>query len=345
MRNNRPFSKKILFLSPPIVLLLVIYFSLKGSFVALNKLGWSQTYIVEGKNKNDFQTKIKKTVQNDNKTSKTKALVKKTKTSQINQSQNKIQDLDLSKINTQKDLLEYWQKKFSSLQGKYGWYALPLKIQTGFGINYQQSFTAASVNKVPIMLKYLLDVEDGKFSLDDTYSLSSEDIEEGTGSLQYQKVGSKYSYREVFMKTGQESDNTGVNALASLIGRKTIQPWLDSLGLKSISIKNNTASPKAMAKLFQLIFQDKIFKKSQYKQLFYKAITNTDFENRIPAGVPKDVVVAHKIGNQIQTINDCGIVFAKQPYVLCILSDGIKEDEAKVILPQISRSIYNYLQK
>ena len=45
-------------------------------------------------------------------------------------------------------------------------------------------------------------------------------------------------------------------------------------------------------------------------------LQNTMWNDRINALLPKDVKVAHKIGNFQGVCNDVGIVFAEEPYIL-----------------------------
>jgi beta-lactamase class A len=69
-------------------------------------------------------------------------------------------------------------------------------------------------------------------------------------------------------------------------------------------------------------------------------MTQTDFEERIPKGVPEGVRVAHKIGTEKQVIADGGIVYGKNSYILVILSDGVLETEALKALPEISGIVW-----
>jgi len=243
---------------------------------------------------------------------------------------------------TKESALQEVKAKTSGKQGTYGWFVQSLKSGEVYGDNVDFSFTAASVNKVPIMTKYLLEVEKGNMDLDDIYSLKPGDIEEGTGTLQYQKKGTKYSFRELVSLAGKLSDNTAANALASKVGLSSIQALVDSQGMVNTNMVKNTTSPKDMGSFFVSLYLDRLIKTPDLKNLLFDSLTNTEFEDRIAAGVPSGTVVVHKIGNQIQVWNDCGLVLGKNPYALCILTDGIRESEAKEILPGISKIIWEF---
>jgi len=69
-------------------------------------------------------------------------------------------------------------------------------------------------------------------------------------------------------------------------------------------------------------------------------MTNTIYENWLAAGIPEDVRVAHKYGREVHVVNDAGIVFTDEPYVIVILSKGVIEIEADEIFPELARSVY-----
>lgn len=231
----------------------------------------------------------------------------------------------------------------NKLQGTYGIYYFNLDNNQSFGINENIVYTAASVIKIPIIVNFYQQVETGQFKETDIYTLKKADLlDYGTGVLRYQKPGSTYTLVDLVVLSGKKSDNTAAYVLEKLIGRKTIQDKLNNIGMINTSIAKNTTTPKEMGdylvKLNRLELVNEI-----NREKILSAITDTDFEERIPAGVPDMIRVAHKIGNEIQTYNDCGIIFGPQPYILCILSQGVSENEALEVIPKISRLMWEYL--
>ena len=65
------------------------------------------------------------------------------------------------------------------------------------------------------------------------------------------------------------------------------------------------------------------------------------FNDAIPAGVPKDVLVAHKTGSITRIHHDAGIVYAGRPYVVVLLVRGIQnQKESAALMARLSRTIY-----
>lgn len=248
-------------------------------------------------------------------------------------------------LNNKENLEKSINFLIKNLQGVYGIYVYQLNSQDDFGINENRVYTAASVNKIPIMVNFYQQVEKGLIKEDKDYILARKDIQDyGTGQMRYQPLGTKYRYQQLIELAGQKSDNTAAYVLGKIVGLKTIQANLIKLGMKNTSLKDNTTTPKEMGKYFVKLYQGELLNEENKEKIF-QALTKTDFEQRIPQGVPDKVRIAHKIGNEIQVYNDCGIVFNSNPYVLCILSDKVKQAEALEVIPKISRLIWEFENK
>jgi beta-lactamase class A len=73
-----------------------------------------------------------------------------------------------------------------------------------------------------------------------------------------------------------------------------------------------------------------------------------EFNESIPALLPKKVKVAHKTGWTGNVYHDTGIVYeeGRQPYIISIMTRGFAEDneqEAHACMANISRLIYEKL--
>lgn len=245
-----------------------------------------------------------------------------------------------------KDVVEGIEELVDPLQGTYGVYIESLENGTQYGINQEVEFIAASVNKVLIMAKVLKEIEEGRLDLEDEYRLQKKDIQDyGTGSMRYDRVGTSYTLDELLSLAGKKSDNTAAWVLNLMVGKKGVSDFISELRMEKTSMEDNLTTPAEMGRFFGQIYRGKILA-DDLREKFYSYLTRTELEDRIPAGVPSFVSVAHKIGNELQTINDCGIVFDKKhPYVLCIFSKKAKESEALELLPKISALVWTYESK
>lgn len=132
---------------------------------------------------------------------------------------------------------------------------------------------------------------------------------------------------------GKRSDNAVFNELVKKFGPENLQKYIADLGMAKTSLAENETTPKEMGDLFKKIYIDK-----NEKILGY--LTDTIFENWLRAGIPQEVRVAHKYGREVHIVNDAGIVFAKDPFILVIMADGVVGREADEVFPELASLVY-----
>lgn len=214
--------------------------------------------------------------------------------------------------------------------GQYGVYVIDLNSNKNMmGINEKQKFIAASVAKLPLLIAYYQAIDKGKIDPETVYVLEEKDrLVYGSGSMQNSQAGAEFSYQEVADLTANQSDNMGAELLQKFL--KTTIP--------------EEMTTEEVGKLWVDLYRNKLISGSSKEKLF-NSLTNTISEDRIPAGVPDGVRVIHKFGSEAGVVNDCGIVEAKNPYAICMLSTGVNDGEAQELLPKISRVVWEWLGK
>jgi beta-lactamase class A len=234
----------------------------------------------------------------------------------------------------------------SSKKGHYGIYFVSLTTGKEFGINATEDYTAASTIKVPINLYAFKLIAEGKVNPEEELTYTKEDYEEGTGNLQYENFGNQYSIRTLCNLSIKTSDNVAINMLIRHFNIKNIKNFEATLVKHPIDLYKNISCPKDMAIYFKNLLE---FKKQYPKEgnEFISYLENTIFSDRIPKLLPSNVLIAHKIGNQFGCIHDVGIIFAKKPFILSIMSKNIENSdddncEAYKVIPQISKMIYDF---
>jgi len=230
------------------------------------------------------------------------------------------------------------------LRGKYGVFFQVLESGQSFSLNGREKFESASLNKLPVLLTLYRQAQLGKINLDETYKLQAADKRSGAGSLQYKPAGFEITLRGMAELMGKQSDNTAFNILSRLLGAETIQQTINDLGMKDTSFADWQTTPEDIGLFFRKLYREQVVSETNRDEIL-SFLTKTIWEDRIPAGVPKEVRVAHKIGTEVGVISDAGIVFAREPYILAILSEGVNEIEAQKALVQISAKIYELTQK
>ena len=246
---------------------------------------------------------------------------------------------------------EELRKKIQTLVGNT-WknYSVYIKdYASGFtlGMNETVIFSAASVNKIPIIAALYWQVQNQAVDLDTTVTIQASDVQYyGTGTIQSDPPGSTYSVKTLARLMMQQSDNTAAYILANYtVGLDTIQTLVSRWGLTQTDIAKNKTSNKDMEILMDKIYTGKITN-TAYTQEMLAFFKDSDFEDRLPALLPKGVTVYHKIGNGQGAIHDIGIVqSANLTYYIGILtSDITNEEESVKLAAAISKAVYDYLR-
>lgn len=213
---------------------------------------------------------------------------------------------------------------------------------------------AASLIKLPVMVGVYRMTERNEIDLDEIYKLREEDRIGGSGSLVSKPKGYEVTIRKLVWHMGNESDNTAFAAIVNMVGKDKLQSEFLRMGLVNASIQRNEITPKETAKLLDELYGYELVSEDGAEEIL-EAMTDTWYEDRIPAGIIKsqelrdesrEVRVAHKVGTEIGVVSDAGIVFTdKGDYLLVIMSEGVREAEAKEVVPDISRAVWEWVSQ
>jgi len=155
-----------------------------------------------------------------------------------------------------------------------------------------------------------------------------------------------YSLKTLAKLAIEQSDNTAAYVLGNYtVGIDKTQSLVNAWGLTQTDIVNNKTSNLDIARLFEKIYNGDLTSPSSTKELlaYFK---DTDFEDRLPALLPKTVSVYHKIGNEIAVLHDAGIVTdSKTTYYIGVFTNDITDEkETEKIIAEISKLTYDYLK-
>lgn len=243
------------------------------------------------------------------------------------------------------------QKKIVSLIGNtwknYSVYVKDYSSDFTVGINESVIFTAASVNKIPILANLYVRVQKKQIDLDTPVTLQASDIQDyGTGTIRYDPPGTSYSVKTLTRLMMQKSDNTAAFLLAHyVVGVDAIQSQLADWGLTQTDMIGNKTSNKDMERMLAKIYTGGIANTALTQEML-AFMKDSDFEDRIPLLLPKDTTVYHKTGDGDGAVHDVGIIEYKDKkyYLGVFTSDITDEDQAKKLIGTLSKTVYDFLK-
>lgn len=235
--------------------------------------------------------------------------------------------------------------------GKYGVVVLDPSSGKSASIAANETFGAASIGKLPALITLYKAAARGDIDLDEEISILPSDVQGyGSGVLHTYPVGTRISLRECAYLLVNESDNTAWVMLERYLGKPEIQSQLARLGARGTDYAGRTTTPNDVLLMLQSI-ADPSFTSGKLSGEMITAMTDTYLEDRIPAGLPPDLRVAHKTGSYGNygasggSFGDAGIVFlgGQRRYFVVILSDDAQEADARAAMQEMSRAAYESL--
>lgn len=156
--------------------------------------------------------------------------------------------------------------------------------------------------------------------------------------------------RQLMNYTAAYSDNTAFNALGRLLDSEDYQDAMFGLGVPYRVITNTSGtvfkiSPKDYSNMFRSLYLSSYLRRAS-SQFILSMLANTEFTGGIPAGVPAETTVSHKVGiwEDGEYRHDCGIVYAPgNPYIICVMTMGLSETESNRVIGNVSQTVYNYV--
>jgi beta-lactamase class A len=215
------------------------------------------------------------------------------------------------------------------------------------GIDETVIYTGASVNKVPILAVLYYLEQKGEINMDQIITLQQDDIQDyGTGTIRYDPPGTTYTVKTLAKLMMEKSDNTAAYLIGNyVLSLDIIQKTLNNWNIVQTDMVNNKTSNQDMANLFEKIIDEKIANHANTLEML-AFLKNSDFEDRIPALLPNNVTVYHKIGNGPGNVHDVGVVIGptSKYYIGILTSDITDEENASKTAALISKVVYDYMQ-
>ena len=234
-------------------------------------------------------------------------------------------------------------------------------------LNADSSFHAASTMKVPVMIELFRRAAAGSFAMEQRLMLVNQfasiadgspyalDSNSDSDTTLYHRIGERVAIDTLLRLMITRSSNFATNTLIELVGAANVNRTMRSLGAQRIQVRrgvedgkafdrglNNTTTARDMAVILRSIETGAAGSPAATRAM-REILLAQEFNDKIPAGVPAGVRVAHKTGEISSHSHDAAIVYppGKQPYVLVVLTRGITDGaKASKLISDISALVY-----
>ncbi|HEY2376878.1 MAG TPA: serine hydrolase [Gemmatimonadaceae bacterium] len=225
-----------------------------------------------------------------------------------------------------------------------------------------ETFSTASLIKVPILVTLYDLSEKGQISLDDQLTLLKIDQVPGSGVLQFMHPGMTLSVHDAAVLMSILSDNTATNLLLDKIVIRRVWQKMEALGLPHTKVHSKVflriasvamdssakyglgvTTPNEMARLFEMLANGKAVSPKADSAMLDILANNEDMESmqRTVSGL----AVPHKTGATDSVRTECALFRLQSRVVACALTKQnadtrwVVDNEAQLALGKIGEAI------
>jgi len=185
------------------------------------------------------------------------------------------------------------------------------------------------------MLMYDM-IQDKKLNINEQLKYDKVDFEEGAGILQGTDLSKPIAIKTLSDYSIIYSDNIAINMLLRKIGSENKYNYIEKIVGHPAIHQGNNITPNDSFKILERLYSNP--ENNKYYGDIIETMKNTEYHDRIDKYIPKEIV-AHKIGNYAECVNDTAIVFKDNPYILVVFTDGISDSNE--VIGQVSKIIYD----
>ena len=226
-------------------------------------------------------------------------------------------------------ILEIIRNEMDSIPGHTGFYYLNLVNGDEYGVREDEVFGAASVIKLPLYMHIMAESAAGRMSLDDKLTITEADKVPICGALTLFTGDVEADVRTLCKLMISISDNTATNKLIDYSTIPGAQAGFRSMGLEKTQLTRklfdrtasraglrNTICPKEIGHLLAMLYRNEFVSEAVCKEIIDTLLLQ-QVDHKLNGKICGEVPIAHKTGEDDELSNDVGIVYAKEPFVIC----------------------------
>lgn len=257
------------------------------------------------------------------------------------------------------------------------------KADIGIALRYKdQVFALAdtpvyplmSVFKVHVAMAALHKMEHVHIALDDSVTVGPEYWHPDTYSPmrdQAPNIAARHTtYRELLTYTVSHSDNNTCDFLIDFAGGiDRVDAYIRSLGIDAFQLAetedtmhedilncyNNRSSPLAVVRLLEKLYTEPLLTAEHFRFLEHLLLTCSTGQNKLKAGLPPHIPLAHKTGHSDRTAEgvmigdtDVGVIYlpnGERCYLAVLVKDSREREATHArIMARVARVVYRSLR-
>ena len=235
--------------------------------------------------------------------------------------------------------------------GRAGLYWQDLTTGEEAGVRQEEPFEAASVIKLPVLVETFRQIEAGLAQENEPFPIRQEDKLPSCGALNYLHTGLTVTLMDLATLMIILSDNTATNLLIRRLGMEGVNETIQRMGMKATRLRRllfdsqaaaqgikNTISPGEMGRLLAALYRGEVVSPAASARML-GILGDQRLNGKLPFWLDGKVKCAHKTGEDSGITHDVGILYAPQPFVLCVCGDPVHPPALNALMGTIARQL------
>lgn len=245
--------------------------------------------------------------------------------------------------------------RLKNMKGDVSFYYKNLVTQEIIKYNEEKPMLAASVIKLTVLLECFNQIKKDIISKDDIFITKEEDKVPSCGALNYMRENLKITLEDLYVLMIILSDNYATNILIDKLGIDNINKTIKEIGLKNTVLNRkmfdedkaalgleNYISAGDIAYLLEKMYNKELIDEKSSEEMI-NILKNQRLNGKVPfflQSIKPKVNIAHKTGEDTNITHDVGIVFAKEPFIVCFCGNNVNVPEYERLMQDITYDLY-----
>lgn len=210
---------------------------------------------------------------------------------------------------------------------------------------------AASTIKLPILVAFFKAVDEGRITIDQTMAIQSDQVAGGSGDMQDQPPGTRYTALEVATQMIVNSDNTATNMMIDLLGGAAeLNQQFTDWGLTATVLNSplpdvdgtNTTSAQDLVRMLAHLHKGDVLDLRSRDRVF-NILRRTYNKRLLPAGVSETTTSYNKTGNIGELLGDVALMDlanGKRYAIATLVQRPDNDGRAQELIRRISQAVF-----
>ena len=228
--------------------------------------------------------------------------------------------------------------KLEGIKGDISFYYKNLITEETIKYNEKHEMLAASIIKLPILVECFNQINKRIVNKDDIFITKDKDKVPSCGALTYMRENLKVKLEDLYTLMIILSDNYATNMLIDKLGIDNINKTIKNLGLE------NYISAEDISILLEKMYHKNLINKKSSEEMI-NILKNQRLNGKIPfflQSIKPKIEIAHKTGEDTNISHDVGIVFSKEPFILCFCGNNVDVTHYERLIQDMTYDLYKY---